>query len=116
MFVNENSVQSENITALCFSCRFSRICVAFLWSCIAFYGFYYGLTWPYMVLYGRSMVLYAFYGLLWSFVAFMAFYGFLWPFMAMYGLLWLFMAFLWPFMAFLWQNIIFSHGHRSKFI
>ena len=68
MFVNENRVQSENINALYFSCRFSQLCVAvcelawscmaFLWSCIAFYSFYYGLVWHFMVLYGQSMVIY----------------------------------------------------------
>ena len=54
MFVNENRVQSENITASYFSCRFSRLsvafwelagsCMAFLWSFIALYGSYYGLV------------------------------------------------------------------------
>ena len=71
--MNENRVQSENINALYFSCRFSRLCVAFceiswscmafLWSCIAFYGFFmvlYGILWLFMVLYGRF----------WSFIAF----------------------------------------------
>ena len=56
MFVYENRVQSENINALYFSCRFSRLsvafcelawpCMAFLWSFIVFYGFLW-FGWPF---------------------------------------------------------------------
>ena len=82
----KNCVQSDKINGLYFSCRFSRLfvafcelawsCMAFLWSCIAFYGFYYELVWP--------------------------FYGPIWPFMANY--------------IFDWNCIVLSRGHRSKFI
>ena len=40
MFMNENRVLSDNIIALCFLCRFSRLCVAFCelaWSFMAKY-------------------------------------------------------------------------------
>ena len=76
-----------------FSCRFSRLCVAFcesawscmafLWSCIAFYGFCYDLLWYFMVFYGSSMVL----------------YDLLWQIIYLFGPL-----------------SFFSRGHRSKFI
>ena len=53
---------------------------------------------------------------------YMALYGFVRPFlpyMASYGLMWFYMAVLWSFMVkywFYWTCIVFSCGHRSKFI
>ena len=63
--------------------------MAFLWSCIAFYGFYYDIVvvWHFM----------AFYSLVWPF------FGPIWPFMANYLLDWTCIVF-------------FSRGHRSKLI
>ena len=69
MLVNENRVQSENITALHFSFRFSRLfvafcelawsCMAFLWSCIASYGFLWScmaVLWSFMAFYGKFSI------------------------------------------------------------
>ena len=71
MFVNENGVQSENINALYFSCRFSWLCLAFcelawfcilrllLGSCMAFYGFLWScmaVLWSFLVFDGQLSI------------------------------------------------------------
>ena len=77
--------------------------MTFLWSCIAFYGFYYDLVWHFM----------AFYGILWHF---MAFYGILWLFIVLYGRSMVLYGRSMANYLFDWTCIAFSRGHRSKFI